>query len=77
MYNQILNDLAYMIKNSKFWPFGAWGLKTGPQTKILQLIWNQGPNIYTILSFEGPSLDNEKVQNFEHFGTPASFLVGP
>ena len=44
--------------------------------RILQLMLNQGPNIYTILSFEGSSLDNEKVQNFEHFGTPASFFGG-
>ena len=35
MYNQIFKDVGYMIKISKFWIFGARGLKTGgPKPKF-------------------------------------------
>ena len=62
MYYQILEDLAKIIKNQKFWPLGPGDLKQGPRTKIFQLIYNLGPNIYIQPNFGRPSLDNK---NFE------------
>ena len=43
------------------------GQKRGLQTKKFQQIWNKDPKIYVILKFEGPSLKNEKFQNFSRF----------
>ena len=38
-----------------------------PETKIFQHICYQGPKIYNPWKFEGPSSNNKKVQNFDHF----------
>ena len=69
-----MSDATQKFQN--FDLLGPRGSKRGPKTKIFQLIYNQGPKIYVILSFERPSLNNKKIQNFDHFGTTASFFGG-
>ena len=46
---------------------GPRGQKRGPETKKFQLISNKDLKIYVNLKFEGPTLKNEKFQNFGHF----------
>ena len=46
---------------------GPRGQKRGPETKKFQLISNKDLKIYVTLKFEGPTLKNEKFQNFGHF----------
>ena len=36
--------------------------KRGPQIKIWQLIWNQGPKLSIIANFEGPTLNNKNLK---------------
>ena len=44
---------------------GPRGQKRGPETKKFKS--NKDLKIYVTLKFEGPTLKNEKFQNFGHF----------
>ena len=57
------------LQNVDFWRQN--GPKRGPQTKIWQLIWNQGPKISMIPNFEGFTLNNKNFKNWP-FGGPGA-----
>ena len=46
---------------------GPRGQKRWPETNKFQLISNKDLKIYVTRKFEGPTLKNEKFQNFGHF----------
>jgi len=77
MCYQNLKVLAQIMKKFKIYVRGPLAPKRGPQTKKFQRIRYKGPKNYVLPKFEGPSLNNEKVQNFDHFGPPSSFFGGP
>ena len=55
------------LQNVDFWRQN--GPKRGPQTKIWQLIWNQGPKISMIPNFEGFTLNNKNFKKLTFRGS--------
>ena len=65
---ELLTATVQMTQHPKLQNFDLLGPKRGSQTKICQLIWNQGPKISIIPKFEGPTLKNKNFKILTFWG---------